>query len=131
MCAFFMTHTFHQSLSPPDNQQPPSNMYSVYIAVFLMALVSIRGDCNDVADDRPEGCYDDPNIGKIVCLGIDPCVCMGGESGEETYCTKFLPVNLTAADMNGQKCRDICEASNQSEEISPKCEYFRWEEVVS
>ena len=106
-------------------------MYPAYLSVFLMALASVRGDCNDVADDRPEGCYDDPNIGKIVCLGTDPCVCMDGQSGEGNHCTNILPDNVTAADMTGQKCRDICEASNQREEISPKCEYFRWEEVGS
>ena len=108
-------------------------MKSTLLSIVCMAVASVRGDCNDVADDRPEGCFDEPNIAKIVCLGTDPCVCMDGDSGEENPCTEIIPADVlfevTNGEMNGQKCRDICEASKLSDEISSKCEYFRWEEV--
>ena len=91
----------------------------------------VQGECAEFADDRPEGCYDEPRIAKIVCTGYNPCVCTAGREGDT--CTEIVPanalVNVTSAEMDGEKCRDICEASKTVEEISNKCEYFRWEEV--
>jgi len=103
-----------------------------YLFILALCVSVVHGDCEDVADDRPEGCYDEPNIAKIVCFGEDPCVCKDGDSGEDTSCTEIVPADVllevTAAEMNGERCRGICEASKKSEGNSSKCEYFRWEE---
>ena len=108
-------------------------MQLYYLLILGLFVAVVHGDCEDVADDRPEGCFDEPNIAKIVCFGEDPCVCKDGDSGEDTSCTEIVPADVllevTAAQMTGEKCREICEASKASEGNSSKCEYFRWEEV--
>ena len=39
-----------------------------YLIILALCVAVVQGDCEDVADDRPEGCYDEPNIAKIVCF---------------------------------------------------------------
>ena len=126
-----MAHTFHPALSVKPKSS--SDMLSSFLVAFCLSVASVRGECMDVADDRPEGCFDEPNIAQIVCFETDPCVCKDGDSGEENSCTEIVPADVllevTAAEMNGDKYRAICEVSKQSDGNSSKCEYFRWEKV--
>ena len=108
-------------------------MQLLSLSLLCLTVISLSGDCDDEANDHPEGCHDSPNIAKIVCLGTGRCVCKDGDSGEDNPCTDIIQPNVlfevTADEMDGNKCREICEDSKVGHGNSSKCEYFRWEEV--
>ena len=108
-------------------------MLPLLLALSCQAVLSVSGTCQDLENDFPEGCYDEPNIAKIVCMGTEHCVCKDGDGEDDNPCTDIVPANVlfevTAAEMDGQKCKEICEASKVGNGSSSKCEYFRWEEV--
>ena len=108
-------------------------MQILSLSLLCLAVMSVCGHCDDVANDHPEGCHDSPNIAKIVCLGTGRCVCKDGDSGEDNPCTDIIQPNVrfgvTADQMDGKKHREICEASKVGHGSSSKCEYFCGEEV--
>ena len=103
-------------------------MLATYIFIIVVSLTGIFG-CTDVAGNYPDGCAEDPNIARIVCRGTEPCVCKDGND----HCTAIVPTNVlfnvTSADLDGEKCRQICKLSRESPGNASKCEYFRWEMV--
>ena len=107
-------------------------MLLLLLPLLLQAGLNHGEICAEAENDFPEGCDDEPNIAKIVCMGEEHCVCKDGDTKEENPCTNIIPANVlfevTAAEMDGQRCRKICETSKASARNSSKCEYFRWEE---
>ena len=100
-------------------------MMHIHIAVLLALLANVSGRCLDIPNDRPEGCYDEPNMARITCHLNEPCECVPS-SGK---CPDITYDNLTAKEIDAERCKAICESLTQDNDTTNNCEYFRWEKV--
>jgi len=111
----------------------PLNMYISLLLLLSTSIPSLHSnDCTEREDDRPEGCYDQPNIAKVVCTGGQSCECVDRVGDDDTACADVIPpdvlANVISEEMSGDKCKEICEASKHSDNTTTKCEYYRWEQ---
>ena len=110
-------------------------MLLLLLPLLVLADLPAGENCHDAENDFTEGCDDEPHIARIVCQGTDHCVCKRGDTEEKNPpCTNIVSANIflnvTASEMDGQRCRHICEVSKASAGNSSKCEYFRWEKEL-